>query len=405
MANTILTHDLVFKEAHRTLRNNTAFVNTITPTYDNSHSSMGAKEGSDIRLIQPQEFSVRTGKNINIQEAEEKAVTLTRSVQRGVDIKFSSAEVLQDLESFNKTKVEPAMATLAAHIDNYCLDLAYKDVYNAVTLPVTSLDRDDILSAGVKLDNGAAPRGTNQRCAILNPQGHADVVTNSAGLFNNPKAISQQYDDGIVSLPSYGMKFAMSQNVDVHTTGTHSTGSTSVTNGAGTEAATTLVTDGWANSTAVLKTGDVFTIASVNAVNPLTKQSTGVLQQFVATADGTSDGSGNLTISMEPALISTGSYQNISALPADGAGVTVLGTEATEYPQNLVYHQGFGAIGFADLQKPKGVTYSERKVEDGISMRMVIDYDIRTDEEIMRFDVLFGYKTVIPRHGCRIYGV
>jgi len=404
MANTTAIHDIVYKDAVRTLRNETAFINMVEPHYDNTYSTQGAKEGEAIRLMQPAEFSVRSGNNIDIQDVDEKTVTLTRSVLRGVDFKFSSSEMTQDVEQFNKTKIQPAMATLAAKVDNHCLDLAYKDVYQAVTLPTTSLDRVDVLNAGIKLDNGSTPRGLSSRCVILNPQGHGDVVNDSSGLFNNATNISQQYNDGIVSVPSFGFKFGMSQNIDTHTVGTHATGSTPLTNGVGVEAASTLVTDGWANSTAVLLKGDIFTIGSVYQVNALTKQSTGVLQQFVCTANGTSDGSGDLTVSISPSLISTGAYQNIDSLPADGAALVVMGTESVAYPQNLAFHNGFGALGFIDLDKPEGATCI-RKAEDGISMRMWIDRDINTNSEIFRFDVLFGFKVVIPRWGCRIYGV
>jgi hypothetical protein len=404
MSNTTKIHDAVYKDAVRTLRNETAFINMIEPHYDSTYAAHGAKEGESIRLMQPAEFSVREGNNIDIQDVEEKTVTLTRSVLRGVDFKFSSSEMTQDVDEFNRTKIQPAMATLAAKIDNYCMEAISDQIYQAVTLPITSLDRNDVLNAGVKLDNGSTPRGLDSRCIILNPQGHADVVTDSSGLFNSSTNVSQQYNDGIVKVPSFGFKFGMSQNVSTHTTGTHSTGSTSVTNGVGTEGATTLVTDGWANSTAVIKKGDIFTIANVNQVNALHKQSVGVLQQFVATADGTSDGSGNLTISMSPALISTGQYQNIDALPADGAAITVMGTEATAYPQNLAFHNGAMAIGFIDLDKPAGATII-RKADDGVSMRMWMDRDINTNSEIFRFDVLFGVQLVIPRWACRIYGI
>jgi hypothetical protein len=403
MANTTKIHDIVYKDAVRTLRNNTKFINMIEPRYDSTYSAHGAKEGEAIRLMQPAEFTVRSGNNIQIQDVEDKTVTLTRSVLRGVDFKYSSSEMTQDVDEFNKTKIAPAMATLAAKIDNYCMESITDQVYQAVALPVTSLDRVDILNSGVKLDNGQTPRDEN-RCVIINPKGHADVVNDSSGLFNNTRNVSQQYNDGIVEVPSFGYKFAMSQNVSSHTVGTHSTGSTPLTNGAGTEGASTLVTDGWANSTAVLKKGDIFTIGSVNQVDALHKTSLGILQQFVCTADGTSDGSGDLTISISPALISTGQYQNIDALPADGAAITVLGTETTAYPQNLAFHRGACAIGFIDLDKPAGATIV-RKAEDGVSMRMWMDRDINTNSEIFRFDVLFGVQLVIPRWACRIYGL
>lgn len=402
MANTTAIHDLVYKDAVRTFRNSSGFLNAIEPHYDSTYSTHGAKEGEAIRLMQPAEFSVRSGNNIDIQDVEEKTVTLTRSVLRGVDFKYSSSEMTQDVELFNKTKVQPAMATLSAVIENYCMNAIADEIYQAVALPVTSIDRVDILNAGIKLDNGMCDRGVDDRCLFLEPQGHGDFVNDSSGLFNASPNISQQYKDGIVQLPSYGTKFGMSQNVSTHTVGTHSTGSTPLTNGVSTSGDTTLVTDGWANSTAVLKKGDIFTIGSVNQVNGLTKDSLGILQQFVCTADGTSDGSGNLTISISPAIISSGQYQNVDADAADGATITVLGTEATAYRQNIMMHKAACSVGFIDLDAPAGATIV-RKADDGVSMRLWLDRDINTNSEIFRMDVLFGIKLVIPRWACRIY--
>ena len=395
MSNTTLVHDLIMKEGQRTLRNNSVFVNALTAQYDASYASHGAKAGSDIRISQPQEFSVRTGKTIDVQDVEEKAVTISRSVQRGIDIKYSSAEITQDLDSFNRTKVEPAMATLAAYIDNYCMDLAYKEIYQAVALPATNMDRVDILNAGVKLDNGSTPRGVESRCSLLSPQGMADVVNDSSGLFNNASSVSQQYDDGLVKVPAMGFTFGMSQNMPSHTTGGYD--ANYVTNGAGVEGASQILID---TGTGTITAGDIFTVADCYSVNALTKQSTGVLQQFVATA---ASAGGTVTVATSPALISTGPYQNIDSLPGNGKAVTFLGVASTAYPQNLHFHKGFGAIGFCDLDVPKGNVVSRRVVEDGISLRLVDFYDGKNDDSYMRFDVLFGYKTVIPRWACRSY--
>ena len=404
MANQIKVNDLVMKHAHRTLRNESGFVNNLAVSYDGSYSATGgAKAGSSIRIMQPQEYTVRSGSAFSNQDVEEKVVTLNTTVQRGVDVEYTSAEVAQDVDMFVENKIAPAMSTLASYIDNYAMDLAYKEIYQAVALPVTAVDREDILKAGVKLDNGSAPRGVSSRCMTLGPQAMADVVNDSSGLFNASTNISKQYNDGVISVPAMGFKFNMSQNTANHTTGTFTTGSTPLTAGVGVEAATTLATDGWAASTAILKTGDIFTIAGVNQVNAKTKASTGVLQQFVCTADETSDGSGLNTINMEPALISTGQYQNIDALPADNAAITPLGAEGTQYNQALAFHKNFGSMGFADLHLPTGVSYASRKVEDGISMRLVDVYDVESDQQKMRFDVLFGYKTVIPRWAARVY--
>jgi len=400
MANTNLVHDLIMKEAHRTLRNNSVFVNALTARYDDSYSSHGAKAGSDIRIQVPQEFSVRTGKTIDVQDVEEKYVTISRSIQRGVDMKYSSAELTQDqvMGQFSKNKIEPAMATLAAYIDNYILKLAYKEVNQTVVLPTTALDKDDILNAGARLDEGSCPR-TMDRYMILNPAGMADAVSSLSALFNNARPLSKNFDDGILSMPQLGFNFGMSQNIPSHTCGSYD-GNYVVTS-APTEGTGTLTVK---TGTGTFKEGDVIEIASVNQVNSLTKDDLGKKAQFVVTADS-AGGAGDITVS--PNFISTGPYQNISALPAADAVISHIGTLSTVYPQNLAFHNGFGAVGFCDLDIPRGVPNGAavRKVEDGISLRLIDFYDGTNDDSYMRFDVLFGYKTINPRWACRVYGV
>jgi len=344
----------------------------------------------------PKEYTVREGKQITVQNDEERAVTISKSIQRGVDLKFSSAELTQDISLLSKTKIAPAMATLAAYWDNYCLNEAIQEVYQAVTLPVTNLDRVDILNAGVKLDNGCAPRDSS-RCVILNPQGQADVVGDLSGLFQSSDKIAAQYNDGEMGT-ALGFKFKMSQNVASLTQGTANT-SYVVASGIATDGGSTVDVE---TGTGTFKAGDIFTIAAVNSVNPLTKVSTGQLQDFTVT---TASAGGTATLTVTPKFELTGPYQNIDALPVAAAVVVTKGTLSNNYPRNIAFHPGFAAFATADLDLPGGTQYSGRKVEDGLSMRLVADYDVKTDDTYYRFDILGGYKTIIPRWGCWIYGL
>ena len=176
---------------------------------------------------------------------------------------------------------------------------------------------------------------------------------------------------------------------------------TPLTNGAG-QTGASLITDGWTASTAALKKGDVFTITGVFRVHPETKASTGVLQQFVATADATADGSGNLTIPISPSVVTSGATQNVSGSPADNIAITVAGTASTAHGISLAHHKEAFAFATADLVMPKGVDFAAREVFDGVSIRIVRQYDINNDKFPCRLDVLYGYKTVRPQLACRL---
>ena len=200
-----------------------------------------------------------------------------------------------------------------------------------------------------------------------------------------------------------GFEWYMDQNVNTHTVGP--LGGTPLVNGSTATGATTLVTDGWtASAAARLKKGDIFTIAGVNHVNPQSRQSTGTLQQFVVTADVSSDGSGNLTAAISPAIKTTTAFQTVDALPADNAAITVLGAASTQSPTGLAHHKDAFTLAMADLPLPKGTDMAARVSDDqlGMSIRLVRDYDITNDKFPCRLDVLYGWATLRPELACRI---
>jgi hypothetical protein len=395
MANTNLINDVVLPDSFRVLRNNTVLTNAIGPHYDDTYKFKGAKPGESLRLRTPQEFTTRSTLTANMQDVEQKNVTLTQNVIRGIDIQYSDAELAQDVDGFIEYRAAPAMATLAASVDQYIYNTLADSVANAVTLPVTNIDSDDILNAGVALDNNSAPRD-QKRMVILPPKGMKQLVSSSASLFNNASSISQQYDDGIVKVPALGFNFGMSQNVSTHTTGGYDANYDVKTVPA--SGATTLDVD---TGTGTIKKGDVFTIADVYEVNKLTKESTGELKKFTVTADSAG---GDVNLSITPAIISTGAYQNVDALPVVDADLVFIGTASTAYPQALAFHPDAFAVGFCDLDLPtSGIIKGARMVEDGMSIRCIQWYDGENSVQKMRFDLCFGAVAVIPEHACRIY--
>jgi hypothetical protein len=196
-----------------------------------------------------------------------------------------------------------------------------------------------------------------------------------------------------------GFDFMENTLCPAHTPGTKA--GTPLVNGAG-QSGAGLITDGWTASTAALKQGDVFTVAGVFRVHPETKASTGILQQFVATANGTADGSGNLTVQISPAIVTSGAAQNVSGSPADNVAISVSGTGSTAYGISMAYQKGAFAFATADMMLPRGVDFAAREVFDGVSMRIVRQYDITGDKFPCRLDVLYGFKTIRPQLACRL---
>jgi hypothetical protein len=175
-----------------------------------------------------------------------------------------------------------------------------------------------------------------------------------------------------------------------------------------------LVTDGWASNAATLKKGDIFTIGGVNSVNPLSYSSTGRLQQFVVTADTSSSGVDMATLPISPSIVTSGQLQTVDASPADNAVITVLGATSassgtlatTTSPQSFLYHPDAFAFVMADLMKPGAGAESTtvRSKALGFSIRMVEQYQIGTDQNPSRLDILIGAATIQARLAARIWG-
>jgi len=177
------------------------------------------------------------------------------------------------------------------------------------------------------------------------------------------------------------------------------------------EGASTLSTDGWAASTAVLLAGDVFTIAGVYDVNVVSGQKQNFLKQFTCTADVTSAADGTATISVAPIIVSAAAtattllpYQTVDALPIENAALTVMGTESTAYPINLCFHKNAFALAFIPLEMPDGCSFKARESKNGFSIRVIKDYDFINDEDRIRLDVLFGWKAIYPELAVRLIG-
>jgi hypothetical protein len=400
MANTLLTISMITREALRVLENNLTFTKTVNRQYDDRFGVEGAKIGTVLNVRKPPRYVGRTGTAISIEDATETQVAVTLDTQFGVDISFTSEDLALKIDDFSKRFISPAVATIANKIDHSGLAL-YKGIYNSVGTPGTTPNALlTYLQAGVKLDDNAAPMD-GDRSVCITPMMQATIVDALKGLFQQSSAIASQYRRGQMGT-AIGFDWYMDQNCNTHTVGP--LGGTPLVNGAS-QTGASLITDGWTASAASrLKEGDVFTVAGVYSVNPQSRQSTGSLQQFVCTADKSSDGSGNLTATISPSITVSGAFQTVTGSPADNAAITVIGAASTVSPQGLLHHKDAFTLAMADLPLPQGTDMAARVSDSqlGMSIRMIRDYDITTDKFPCRLDVLFGWATLRPELACRI---
>jgi hypothetical protein len=400
MANSILTIDMITRKALEILENNLVITRTVNRQYDDSFAVQGAKIGSTLRIRLPDRALVTDGAALQVQDDNEQFTTLTVSSQKHIGVNFTTAELTMQLDDFAERVLKPRISQLASSID---ADVAnsFKSIYQSVGTPGTTPGTSLVLLQGQqKLNEAAAVMAP--RYSTVNPAANAGLVEGMKGLFNPTNTISRQFKNGLMGEGVLGFEeISMSQSIKQHTTGTR-TGSHTVTSAVTAQGSTTILITG--TGTQTIKQGDVFTVANVYAVNPQTRESTGSLQQFVATADATATG-GAYTVSVSPAMYTSGhALATIDAFPQASAVVTFLGSASTQYPQNLIYHKDAITFATADLLMPQGVDMASRQVHNGISMRIVRQYDINNDRLPCRIDVLYGFSVIRPQMGVRLWG-
>ena len=400
MSNSLLTIDMITRKSLEILENNLVLTRNVNRQYDDSFAVEGAKIGSTLRIRLPDRALVTDGAALQVQDDNEQYTTLTVSSQKHIGVNFTSAELTMQLDDFAERVLKPRVSQLASSVDAD-VALAYKGIYNSVgtpgTTPATSLV---LLQANQKLNEFATPM--SPRYATVNPAANAGLVEGMKGLFNPTGTISRQFKNGMMGEGILGLdEINMSQSISNHTNGNWGT-SITVTSTVSTQGQSTLAIS-FTGSTKTWNEGDVFTIAGVYAVNPQTRQSTGSLQQFTVTA--ATSGSSTATLSISPALYtSSNALATVDSFPQASAVVTMLGTAATAYPQNLVYHKDAISFATADLLLPQGVDMASRQVHNGISLRIVRQYDINNDRMPCRIDVLYGYAAIRPVTAVRMWG-
>lgn len=388
MANTLLTSQIVTREALRVLHQKLRFVGSINRQYDKSFAKTGAKVGETISVRLPNRYLVTDGAALGNQDTTEKKVPLTVNRQKHVPLKFTAVDLTLHIDDFSKRFIEPAMAVLAAAIEADALTMRSKvwQQYNGMGAPATFRG---VMEGRKLLEQSLTPDGN--RTALLNNLDNVDLVDALKGLFNAPGTIGKQNREGSMGHTA-GFDFFETTHLNRQARGA---GASYLSNGATqTGAAISLDT-----GTGAINAGEIVTFNGVFAVHPETKAITNQLQQFVVTAPY-AGGTGVLAIS--PAIVVTGAEQNVSNAIADNSAMSIAGTASTSYGQSLVYHEDAFTLATADLVLPKGVDFGARENYDGISLRVIRDYDINSDSLPCRVDVLYGYEALRPELAARL---
>jgi len=411
MSNTTLTADIIASEALDILEGNLVMANLVHRAHESEFGKKvnGYTVGETISIRRPDDATVRDGAVFVAQDVVEGKTTLTIDKQKGVDFKFTSADLTLQIDELSERVIKPRMIQLANQVDLDLLAL-YKKVPNHVTLPSGGIDSfADFALAPTRMDTCAIPQ--EGRSAILSPADHWALLGSQSALYMQDVA-KGAYRNARLGMIG-GVDTYMSQSIPVHTTGARTgqdvTDTTSESYNAGHTWATvkdsTSVTfhiDGMASDTAgYFLPGDTFTIDTVYDVHPVTKAALPHLKSFVVMSSTTS-ASNEADVSIWPPLITSGAQKTVSA-PAllDGLAVRYQGVASTNYTQNLFFHKNAFALAMVPMEKPPGAVDVARKSINGISVRVIPFYDGVNDVSNWRLDILYGVQCIDPRLAVR----
>lgn len=414
MTQTTLTADVIAKEALAVLDNELGWLNKIHRAHESEFSEQvnGYKKGATISIRRPADFTVRSGATMNLQDVVEGKTTLTVDQQIGVDWSFTSTDLTLSMTDLSDRVIKPAMTNLVNYLANDVATKMYLTTYNWAGTPGQTINSFTDFSNGPKrLDQMAVPM--SDRCALLSPDDHWALIGAATALANVGGAEQGAYRNGSLGKLA-GVDTYMSQVVPTHANGTWDA-TTPLVKGTAQEVTyetakdtwtQTLLTDGW-DASATITAGSVFTIDDVYMVNPKTKASTGILQNFVVTASVTANGTttNTTTLTISPPIITSGPHQTVTyAGNLDDNAINIFGAASGSYAQNMVFHKNSMSLAVVPMEMPQGSVGGSRQTANGLSVRVIPVYDGVNDVSKWRCDLLYGRKLIDPRLITRLSG-
>lgn len=410
-SNKILTDDVIAKKALVLLKNNMVAARLVYRDYEKTFG----KVGDTIRLKLPFRTKSASGRTLVKQPLVDQTVPFKINRQEHVGLEYTVKDKTLDIEQFAERYLKSGMIQMANVVDRSILLTMKNSFHTSGTPGVRPGAFIDFATASAKQTTYAVP-DDGMRRAVIDPFTCASLSDEVTKLFKESMveaAYKKGYKGPVSNFDTYE-----SQNLPKHTVGDH--GGTPLMAAVGTNS-NTIDTDGWtASKTGLLKVGDVFTVAGVYGVNPQSYETTGILQEFVVQADANSSAGGLSTITFAPSMndgtltttnddgdtVSLGAYQNVTALPADGAPITVLGAANTTYEQNYLFHRDAIALCVTNLELPKSAVVKERVYdpESGLSILLTQAYDINEMAEVTRIDIVWGAQLIYPELAMRLWG-
>jgi hypothetical protein len=417
MANTTLSASIIAAEAVEILDNQLVMGKNVFRGYEEEFDKRinGYTVGDTLTIRKPTDFTVRDGVTMAVQDVTEASTSIVVNKFKGVDFKFTSQQLTLNIRELSDRVIKPAMVQLANQVDRDLMAL-YSQVPSWVGTPGQTINSFADFAVGAqRMDEYANPQ--DDRVAVLSPGDHWGMLGSQTALYMQDvaKGAYRQAELGNIG----GIDEMMSQNIPVLTVGSRTAGGTQVVNQALTNTTNAVTAASLTTNTASLilstlngatdtiKAGEVLTIASCYAVNPVTKASLSFLKQFVVTADATGVANA-VTLTISPMPVFSGPFQNCAfatgVTDLNTKAVAFIGTASTAYPQNLFFNRSAFALVMVPLVVPPGAVDVSRQSYKGCQVRVIPVYDGINDVSAWRLDVLYGVKAIDPRKAHRVSG-
>lgn len=401
MSNTTLTHTMVAREAAAILSEESPFVSNINRARQDEFGEAvnGYKKGSTVKVKIPGVGTVFDGAVFAAggaaTDSEETSIDLTLDTQKHVALQFSATEKLLSITDYKERILRPQMRMLASVVEADLMLKAAQMTPNLVgTAGSVPTSMKVYAQARAKLQQYLAP--PSDRAMLFSSNANTELVDASKALFHANEQVERMFIRGSLG-EAQGADFYEHQSIPSITNGNKVAG---LTVSGASQTGTSLLIAGTVNAD-TFKKGQVFTIAGVYRIHPLTGTASTDLQQFVITADVTATTT-TTTLPIYPAIDVTAPNKTVSASPAASAALVFVGAVSTAYAQNLMFQKDAFTAAFAPLPVLASCEGYTARLPNGISVRVMTFGDGNNDYERTRIDVLYGFAGVRKLHACRV---
>jgi len=392
--NTLITPSVIAKESLISFENDMVLGGLVHRDYKKEFVKIGSK----VSIRKPVRFLASDGATRVNQSVSESTTDITINKRKHVSWTFSMQDLTLTVDEYNKRYIHPATAALANIVDSDLADLS-TDFFQKVGTPgVTPATFAVFANAAQKADEQLWPK---QRSMVMNPKAQWTMADAFDTNVFSTKLTEDAIRRGALGQIA-GFTLYTDANIKTFTPGT-STMITPYVDGAGQTGSSVLLKGNSSGGT--WKKGDLVTFAGCYDVNPMSGDAYSHLKQFVITELCTAVLT-VVTLKIYPPIITSGAYKTCSASPDDSGVVTKNDTTyySTDQVRNMAFTKNAMALVMVPLELPQGAAFKARETYKNISIRVVKDYDIDTDEDIIRLDIMYGVKTIYPEMGIVMLG-